>query len=108
MTIHFDTTNNLVTIQSDEVDIKGRPTHEWEMNTLSGKVWITKRSKDGSEIHTKQKQIDPSDLVSNESDDSSETLNDTAYKILTFFIIMIIAIFSLLYAYFKVHDVSTN
>lgn len=48
--LKFDTVNNIVGVQSEDVDAKGRPVLEWEMNKNSGHITETKRAKDGSEV----------------------------------------------------------
>lgn len=47
VTVHIDTKNSLVGIYTDQVDVSGRPVLQWEMNTQSGHIIETTRSKDG-------------------------------------------------------------
>lgn len=47
VTVHIDTLNSMVGIYTDEVDGKGLPILQWEMNTQSGHITETSRSMDG-------------------------------------------------------------
>lgn len=55
ITLHVDTLNSMVGVYADEVDSKGRPILQWEMNTKSGHVVETTRSKDGQQINVVEK-----------------------------------------------------
>lgn len=44
VTLHVDTVNKKITVNSDDVDDKGRPIHEWEMDKETGHVTKTKRT----------------------------------------------------------------
>lgn len=47
-----------MSVSSDDVDAKGRPVLQWELNKNTGHVTETKRAKDGSEVHVNEKDID--------------------------------------------------
>ena len=59
ITMHFDTVNNDISVVRDDVDVKGRPIHEWTMNTESGKIKTVEREQDGSEVRITHTDIDP-------------------------------------------------
>ena len=171
ITLHIDAANKAVGVFSDDVDAKGRPVMQWEMNTETGHITETKRAVDGTEVQITQKDIDvatldkelndkkideeakdtkewvetleqkvdenvPADVTTNatvevaaapevaevvaegvddataESKASEATIvedewndlekqRDIAFKIMYFFIVFIIATFSLLYAFFR-------
>lgn len=63
VTLHIDTLNNDVSIFSDDVDTKGRPVMQWEMNKETGHITETKRNADGSEVHVKEKDVDVKELT---------------------------------------------
>lgn len=63
ITLHIDTENNVIRVDSDDLDTKGRPVVTWEMNKNTGHITKTKRAKDGSEVHTTEKDIDVNTLV---------------------------------------------
>ena len=63
MTLHIDTVNGLVGAFSDDLDAKGRPVSQWELNKNSGLIVKTKRAKDGSEVHVTEKEIDIDTLL---------------------------------------------
>ena len=64
--LKFDTVNNIVGVQSEDVDAKGRPVLEWEMDKNNGHITETKRAKDGSEVQVREKDIDVATLTSPE------------------------------------------
>lgn len=143
VTLHLDTEHNNVGVYSDDVDAKGRPVQQWEMNTQSGHITETKRTKDGGEVQITQRDVDVTTLnkeqndkmVQRDSEDTHEWIakleaksdhsaesaekaasssndvvdewqdlekqRDIAFKIMYFFIVFIIATFSLLYAFFR-------
>lgn len=59
LTLHFDTVNHEIGVFSDDVDAKGRPVLQWELNAETGHVKETHRAKDGSEVETTHREIDP-------------------------------------------------
>lgn len=141
LTLHFDTVNHEIGVFSDDVDAKGRPMLQWELNAETGHVKETKRAQDGSEVETHHRDIDPltlnreqnaknlekelqdtQDWIQSKADLGSivakdattasplpiedewndlEKQRDIAFKIMYFFIVFIIATFSLLYAFFR-------
>lgn len=64
--MHFDTVNNQVGVFSDDVDVKGRPVLQWEMNLDSGHITETKRMND--EVVITHKDIDPATLEKESND----------------------------------------
>jgi len=62
--VKFDTVNNIIRVQSTEVDAKDRPVLEWEMNKNTGHITETKRTADGSEVSVREKDIDVATLTS--------------------------------------------
>lgn len=58
--MHFDTVNHLVGVFSDEVDSKGRPVRQWELNIETGHITETKRT--GDEVTITHKDVDPTEL----------------------------------------------
>jgi len=62
LTVHIDTANKAVGVFSDDVDAKGRPVMQWEMNTETGHITETKRAVDGTEVQITQKDIDVATL----------------------------------------------
>lgn len=56
-TINFDTENQIIHLMSDEVDAKGRPLLEYEINKQTGHTVQTRRMEDGSETYRKEKDI---------------------------------------------------
>lgn len=143
LTLHLDTEHNNVGVYSDDVDAKGRPVQQWEMNTKSGHITETTRTRDGGEVQITQRDVDVTTLnkeqndkmVQRDSEDTHEWIakleaksdhsagsaeeaasssndvvdewqdlekqRDIAFKIMYFFIVFIIATFSLLYAFFR-------
>ena len=65
MTIHFDTINGKIDLKTDDLDAKGRPILEYELNKLTGHIVETKRHQDGSETTKREKDIDISTLSNN-------------------------------------------
>ena len=62
ITLHFDTVNKEIGVYTDDVDAKGRPVLQWEMNTNTGHTTTTKRSKDGQEVMITHKDVDAATL----------------------------------------------
>lgn len=58
VTAHFDTSDKKISVVSDEVDAYGNPTHVWQLDQITGKIQLTKRSRDGSDVHTSYKYLD--------------------------------------------------
>lgn len=58
VTLHFNLETNLITVSSDDVDAKGRPIHEWELNKETGHVTKTQRTVDGSEVKIIHQDVD--------------------------------------------------
>lgn len=92
----------------DEVDAKGRPLHEVQMNKKTGHVVQTTRSKDGSQIRSKTKDF--SDLkgdtdsvdVSNEKADALVKQRTIAYIVMVVFIILFVATLCLVIIFMKI------
>ena len=131
ITLHVDTGKNQLRVQSDNLDAKGRPTYEWELERDTGHITKTSRSEDGSEVHVTEKEIDPESLSSDEivqptnlhsvdldldikgdlgstkdplaidDDLIMEQQKDLAFNVLKFMIGFIIVTFGLLYVFFK-------
>ena len=127
MTVHIDTVNGLVGVFSDDLDAKGRPVSQWELNKNSGLIIKTNRAKDGSEVHVSEKEIDIDTLLkksvpsatgiakSQKAENSwfgtstysfdeefdLEQQRDMAFKIMQFMIGFIIVTFGLLYLFFR-------
>ena len=66
VTMHIDPSKSKIAVQSDYLDIRGKPTYEWELWRDSGRVVKTSRAADGSETHITEKEIDPKSLSSEE------------------------------------------
>ena len=56
--MHVDTDANKIGIFSNDLDAKGRPVFQWELWRDFGKIYQTKRTKDGSEVHVTEKEFD--------------------------------------------------
>lgn len=116
---------------SDDLDDKGRPVMQWELNRNNGHVTETKRAKDGSEVRVTEKDVDVKTLSSDpipklqeqiekaketeaEADKAKtfdeeydlEAQRDLAFKIMYCLIVFIIITFGLLYMFFKMTQVS--
>lgn len=52
----------MIGVFSDDLDTKGRPVIQWEMDKKTGHITETKRAKDGSEVHVTEKDIDVNTL----------------------------------------------
>ena len=57
VTVTMDMKSKQINIISNDKDDKGRSIQEYSLNTQSGKVQETKRSKDGSEVQITNKQV---------------------------------------------------
>lgn len=55
--MHVDTDNNKIGIFSNDLDAKGRPTYQWELWRDFGRIYQTRRAKDGSEVHVTEKEF---------------------------------------------------
>ena len=64
-TIQLDTVNQVIGVKSDDVDAKGRPLLEFELNKQTGHSVETKRLPDGSETHKREKYVDLNKLAVN-------------------------------------------
>lgn len=118
ITMHFDTVKNVVALFSDDVDGKGRPLLQWEMEVDTGHVMETKRL--NNEVVITHRDFDPK-MFDQDQDDQmmevedeelasvrvSEDWNDLdtqrgfAYNIMYFFVFFFIFTFSLLFAFFR-------
>jgi hypothetical protein len=58
----MDTENNHIGIYSDDVDAKGRPLKQWELNVETGHITETERDADGNEVRIHHKEVDPATL----------------------------------------------
>ena len=65
ITIHFDTVNQVIDLTSDDVDAKGRPILEFQLNKQTGHIVETKRQQDGTETHRREKDINVDTLSFN-------------------------------------------
>ena len=127
VTLHIDTVNGLVGVFSDDLDTKGRPVSQWELNKNSGLIVKTRRAKDGSEVHISEKEIDIDTLLKKNAASASgiaksqkvgnswfdtptysfddefslEEQRNMAFKIMQFMIGFIIVTFGLLYLFFR-------
>ena len=61
--MHVDTENSHIGLYSDDVDTKGRPLQQWELDKKNGVILKTKRAADGSEVHVTQKEFDYDSLL---------------------------------------------
>lgn len=78
VTVHIDTQNSMLGIYTDEVDVKGRPVLQWEMNTEIGHVVETTRSKDGQQVKVIEK--DSPVLKSHKPSPVNNYSNNQQYK----------------------------
>lgn len=62
VTIHMDTKNNHIGVYSDDVDAKGRPLKQWELNVETGHITETDRDADGNEVRIHHMEVDPATL----------------------------------------------
>ena len=122
--MHVDTDANKIGIFSNDLDAKGRPVFQWELWRDFGKIYRTRRAKDGSEVHVTEKDFDAKadtattektavkQLNSQEGVDVTGEYNldqefdleqqrDLAFKICQFMIGLIIVTFGLLCLFFK-------
>lgn len=135
-TVNFDLVNGKISVNTIAKDAKGRPQFDWKVDTNNGAVTQIKRQPDASEVSIIQKKIDlkelnkenftehakknneetkemvteinkPDEKVIEEWNDL-EAQRDIAFKIMYFFIIFILATFSLLYAYFRMYQKSED
>lgn len=61
-TMHMDIKEHQIAVVSDDVDAKGRPVTQWELNSKNGHITETHRAKDGSEVQVTHKDVDPTTL----------------------------------------------
>ena len=112
----------MIGIYSDERDVQGRPTLQWEMNAQDGRIVETRRTKDGEQVKVVEKdgfagsrrptfydsvldkngkviQIDGQSI--DEQMQDIEKQRDIAFKIMFFFISFMLCTFAALYGIFR-------
>lgn len=130
VTMMFDTEAGTVSVLSEMMNAREEPMFEWSMTPATGEVVEISRDESGRSEKTIHKDVDPKELNSHTAatnavrkggslskllDDpkvlslewqEAEAQRDIAFKIMYFFIALVIVTFLTLYAYFTIVEKS--
>lgn len=130
VTMTFNTEEGTVNVNSESMNDKNMPMFEWKMTPATGEIVQVSRDQDGHSAKTINKDVDPAELTSHTATivnaevqatrggslskliedptvlqlewDEAEAQRDIAFKIMYFFIALVIVTFLTLYAYFTI------
>ena len=122
VTMTFNTEEGTVEVVSGLLNDNHKPMFEWKMTPATGEIVEISRAKDGSLETTVNKDVDPAELTTGTATTAGGSLNkllsdpsvlelewneaeaqrDIAFKIMYFFIALVIVTFLTLYAYFTI------